>query len=183
MSASWAPWGLWSTPCLVISSIGGQAHNARLPPGCRMQHTRTPILCQDGSKHLSAPLGLDRTEPVRSNAEAASVSESPASGWQVVRANTTYLTPRYDGRVRTSKESSRKMSARGAWRGLKLGLTLLSALMLPLAILPVRAQEGPPVDSPTAAGPRAPVSSDERLSQGSSGAIGYSVDSDASDHL
>jgi hypothetical protein len=75
------------------------------------------------------------------------------------------------------------MSARGAWRWSTLTLTLLSALLLSFAALPVWAQGDPGVDSLTSGGPRVPVSSGARVSQDGSAVIGYSVDSDATDHL
>jgi len=75
------------------------------------------------------------------------------------------------------------MSARAAARGLVLAWALLVALLLPLTAAPLWAQGGSGVDSITSGGLRVPVVSGGQVTQAGSEIVGYSVDSDASDHL
>jgi len=79
--------------------------------------------------------------------------------------------------------SSKEMSAKSARRGLALSVALVVALLLPLAVLPAWAAQGPGGDSTTYRSRHVPMGSEGHISQAGSTDIAYSIDSDATDNL
>jgi hypothetical protein len=75
------------------------------------------------------------------------------------------------------------MSAKSARRGLTLSVALVVALLLPFAVLPARAAQGPEGDSSTYRSRHVPLGARGHVSQAGSTDIAYSIDSDASDNL
>jgi hypothetical protein len=64
-----------------------------------------------------------------------------------------------------------------------LAVALVAALLLPLSALPVWSQGDTGGDSTPSRGPRVPASSSGPAAQAGSPVLGYSIDSDATDHL
>ncbi len=75
------------------------------------------------------------------------------------------------------------MSAKSVQRGLALSVTLVVALLLPMAVLPAQAAQDPQGDSSTYRSRHVPLGAKGHVSQAGSTDIGYSIDSDASDNL
>jgi hypothetical protein len=75
------------------------------------------------------------------------------------------------------------MSAKGAQRGLTLCVALLVALLLPLAVLPAWAAQGPEGDSGDSTPGHVAPGADGHISQSGAVNTAYSIDSDATDNL
>ena len=75
------------------------------------------------------------------------------------------------------------MPAKSALRGLTLSVALVVALLLPLAVLPAWAAQGPGGDSTTYRSRHVPMGTRAHVSQAGSTDIAYSIDSDATDKL
>ena len=75
------------------------------------------------------------------------------------------------------------MPAKSALRGLTLSVALVVALLLPLAVLPAWAAQGPEGDSTDSTFGHVPLSFEGQVSQAGSTNIAYSIDSDDTDNL